>query len=141
MKETEQYCTPRVTDFTVSHLASGKLSRKALPTSKSNEIYQNYVCSCLLRIARKVQARLPVSQVVVHAVAELLNRATGLLENRVILSVAIPRATLERLNFTAIDPYDSMSNFNHSINFTRTGGFKPVDRVSIAAPIPYPKRS
>ena len=130
-----------IPDFTVSQLASGKLSRKALPISKSNEIYQDYVCSCLLRTAREVQAHLPVSQVVVHAVAAVLNRATGLLENQVILSVAMPRDTLERMNFTAIDPSDAMSNFNHTMKFTRTGGFKPVDRVGIAAPIPYPKRS
>jgi len=133
--------TDVIPDFMVSQLASGKLSRKALPISRSNEIYQDYVCSCLLRIAREVQAHLPVSQVVVHAVAESLNTATGLLENQVILSVAMPRATLERMNFTAIDPSDSMSNFNHTMKFTRTAGFKPVDRVGIAAPIPYPRRS
>ena len=129
-----------IPDFTVSQLGSGKLSRKALPISKSNEIYQDYVCSCLLRIAREVQAHLPVSQVVVHALTESLNTATGLLANQVILSVAMPRDTLERMNFTAIDPSDAMVNFNHTMKFTRTGGFKPVDRVGIAAPIPYPKR-
>ena len=130
-----------IPDFTVSQLASGKLSRKALPISKSNEMYQDYVCSCLLRIAREVQAHLPISQVVVHAITESLNTATGLLENQVILSVAMPRDTLEQMNFTAIDPSDALSNFNHTMKFTRTGGFKPVDRVGIAAPIPRPKRS
>lgn len=43
-----------IPDFVVTQLASGKLSRKALPVSRFNEIYQDYVCSCLLRVAREV---------------------------------------------------------------------------------------
>lgn len=129
-----------IPDFTMSQLTSGKISRKALSATKFNEIYQDYVCSCLLRVAREVQAHLPVSQVVVHAIAESLNTATGIVEKQVILSVAMPRTTVERMNFTAIDPSDSMLNFNHNMKFTKTGGFQPVDRVGIAAPIPYPKK-
>ncbi|MGF7218798.1 hypothetical protein GGR92_004977 [Spirosoma lacussanchae] len=129
-----------IPDFTVSQLASGKLSRKAVSASKFNELYQDYVCSCLLRIAREVQAHLPVSQVVVHAIGESLNSATGLLEKPILVSAAMPRVTLERINFAVIDPSDSMRNFNHTMKFTKTGGFQPVERVGLAAPIPYPKK-
>ncbi|MEZ0612299.1 hypothetical protein ACAW74_27570 [Fibrella sp. WM1] len=132
--------TDVVPDFTVSQLASGKLSRKPLSASKFNELYQDYVCSCLLRIGREVQAHLPVSQVVVHALARNLNTATGLVEKQVILSVAMPRFTLDGINMMAIDPSDSMRNFNHTMKFTKTGGFSPVERVGLAAPIPFPKR-
>ena len=129
-----------IPDFTVSQLASGKLSRKALSASKFNELYQDYVCSCLLRIAREVQAHLPVSQVVVHAIGESLNTATGRVEKPIIVSAAMPRATLEHINFAAIDPSDSMRNFNHTMKFTKTAGFLPVERIGLAAPIPYPKK-
>lgn len=129
-----------IPDFVVSQLSSGKLSRKALPISKFNELYQDYVCSCLLRVAREMQALLPVSQVVVHALAKQLNPVNGLIESQVIVSAAMPRATLTELNFTALDPSDSMRNFNHNMKFTKTGGFQTVDRVGLAAPLPLNKR-
>ena len=124
-----------IPDFVVSQLASGKLSRKNLPVSKFNELYQDYVCGCLLRVAREVFAHLPVNQVVVHALAEQLNPATGQVERQVIVSVSIPRATLAKLNFTSLDPSDSMQNFNHTMKFTKTGGFQGVERVGLAAPL------
>ncbi|MBC6605365.1 hypothetical protein H8B13_00895 [Hymenobacter sp. BT188] len=129
-----------IPDFVVTQLASGKLSRKTLPISKFNELYQDYVCGCLLRVAREVQAHLPVSQVVVHALTKQLNPATGLIENQVIASAAMPRDTLAQLNFTALDPSDSMRNFNHTMKFTKTGGFQAVDRVGLAAPIQNRKK-
>ena len=124
-----------IPDFVVSQLASGKLSRKSLSISKFNELYQDYVCGCLLRVAREVQAHLPVSQVIVHALSNQLNSATGQMEDQVILSVAMPRTTLKQLNFTALDPSDAMCNFNHTMKFTKTGGFQVVDRVGLAAPL------
>lgn len=129
-----------IPDFVVTQLASGKLSRKQLPISKFNELYQDYVCGCLLRVAREVQAHLPVSQVVVHALSKQLNTATGLIESQVIVSAAMPRETLSQLNFTALDPSDSMRNFNHTMKFTKSGGFQAVDRVGLAAPLSNRKR-
>lgn len=75
-----------------------------------------------------MMAHLPVSQAVVHAHAEQLNSATGLLERQVIVFVAMPRATLSPLNFAALDPSDSMRNFNHTMKFTKAGGFQAVER-------------
>ena len=128
-----------IPDFVVSQLASGKLSRKAMPSGKFNELYQDYVCSCLLRVAREVLAHLPVSQVVVHAFAKQLNTATGLVERQVIVSASMPRSTMETLNFTALDPSDSMQNFNHTMKFTKTLGFQAVERVGLAAPLASPR--
>ncbi|AWM32121.1 hypothetical protein [Hymenobacter nivis] len=128
-----------IPDFVVSQLASGKLSRKKLSLSKFNELYQDLVCGALLRVAREVFAHLPVAQVVTHALVEQLNPATGQIERHVIASASMPRATLETLNFTALDPSDSMRNFTHTMKFTKTGGFQAVERVGLAAPVPSPR--
>lgn len=124
-----------IPNFVVSQLASGKLSRKNLSVSKFNELYQDLVCGALLRVAREVFAHLPVTQVVTHALVEQLNPATGQIERQVIVSISMPRATLEKLNFTALDPSDSMRNFSHTMKFTKTGGFQAVERVGLAAPL------
>lgn len=110
-------------------LKSGKLSVKQIPKGKYFELYQDGVCSAVLRIAREVFAILPVDLVIVTAMDELLNTHTGHLEEQPILSVAIPRITLDKLNMDLIDPSDSMRNFVHKMDFKKTQGFQATERI------------
>jgi hypothetical protein len=110
-----------------SLLKSGKLSVKQIPTSRFYDIYQDYVCGCVLRIARELFALLPVEMALINSHSRLLNTKTGIIEDMPILSVMIPRITLEGLNFDAIDPSDSMKNFVHRMNFKKGQGFNPVE--------------
>lgn len=110
-------------------LKSGKLSVKKMPKGKFNEIYQDYVCSCVLRIANELFSAIPDQLVIVTAVDELLNSKTGHLEEAPILSVAISRTTMNTLNLETIDPSDSMSNFIHNMSFKKTNGFDRVERL------------
>lgn len=112
-----------------SLLQSGKLSVKKMPTSKFNELLQDYVSSCVLRVGQELLSILPERLVIVTAVDSLLNSATGHLEDQPILSVALARETLFKLNMQSIDPSDSMKNFVHTMNFKKTTGFMPVDKV------------
>lgn len=112
-------------------LKSGKLSVKKMPAGQFWEIYQDYVAGAVLRVARELCATVPVRLVFVTAVAVLLNPANGHLEEQPILSVKIPRDTLARLNFTALDPSDALSNFVHVAEFRRTKGLGPVRRLAV----------
>ena len=110
-------------------LKSGKLSVKKTPKGQFNEVYQDYVCSCALRVANEIFSAIPDNMVIVTAVDELLNTKTGHLEKSPILSVCIPRSTLKSLKMETIDPSDSMSNFIHNMSFKKTKGFGAVSRV------------
>lgn len=112
-----------------SLLKSGKISVKKMPKGRFNEIYQDYVCSCVLRVGNELFATIPDKLVLVTAVDELLNSQTGHLEEGPILSVAVSRNTIECLNLEAIDPSDSMINFKHNMSFKKTKGFERVDRI------------
>ena len=109
---------------------TGKLSVKPMPKTKFYELYQDYVCSCVLRIAREVFAILPVKKVYIHAIGEVLNSATGHIEEAPILSVIIPRESLSRLNFDYIDCSDAMQNFIHNMKFRKTKGFDAVEKIT-----------
>lgn len=113
-----------------SLLQSGKLSVKSMPKGGFNELYQDYVCSCILRAANELIAILPIKMVIVHAMDKLLSTQTGHLEDTCILSVAVARETIESLNMQMIDPSDSMKNFVHNMSFKKTKGFEPVDKIS-----------
>jgi len=114
---------------TVSLLKTGKVSVKQMSKSHFYRIYQDYVCSATLRIARELFALLPIDDVVVTALDKIVNSQTGHLEEQPILSVLIPRVTFSHLNLDALDPSDSMGNFLHRMDFRQTAGFRPIERL------------
>ncbi len=110
-------------------LKSGKLSEKPFTKARYFEIYQDYICSAALRVACDIFAILPVEQALVSIKENLLNPATGLVESQCILSVQIPRKTLEGLNLVSVDPSSCLRNFIHQMNFSKTDGFLPVKEI------------
>lgn len=110
-------------------LKSGKLSVKEMPKAKFFELYQDYICGCVLRIARELFALLPIQMAIITGLGKVLNTKTGQMEECPILSVAVPRVTLSTLNFELLDPSTSMSNFAHRMNFKKSAGFGAVDRI------------
>lgn len=121
-----------IPDYEVKQLASGKLSKREMSASKFNELYQDHVCSAVIRIAREVFAYLPVDKVRVSAVSDLLNQKTGHLEEKPVLSVIFSANTISLLNLQSIDPSDSMQNFVHSMNFKKTSGFSEVVKAVLS---------
>lgn len=111
-------------------LQSGKLSVKKMPVGMFNEIYQDYVCSCILRLGNELLAILPDEIVLVHIMDDLLNKKTGHKEQQCIVSVAISRETIANLNMDMIDPSDSLENFVHNMKFMKTKGFGAVEKIS-----------
>ncbi|MBD3110178.1 DUF4236 domain-containing protein [Bacillus sp. AGMB 02131] len=118
-----------VPEFTKSLTKTGKVSTKAMTKTMYYDIQQDYVCSCVIRIAREMFALLPINEIIIHCLDEQLNSATGYKEKVVILSVKIDRVTLNSLNFESIDCSDAMTNFEHNMMFRKTKGFWAVDRV------------
>lgn len=107
----------------------GKLSVRKISTTKFYELYQDYVCGAVIRVARELFALLPVEMVINTAVGEILNPATGHTDEHPILSVAISRKTMDKLNFEMLDPSDSLVNFVHNIKFQKAKGFSPVEKI------------
>jgi len=112
-----------------SLLKSGRLSEKRMPRSQYHELFQDHVCSAVLRVAREVMANLPVDLVLVTAKDRLLNKQTGHLEEQALLSAVIPRSTINELNLDLIDPSDSMQNFVHRMDFKKSRGFQPIEAL------------
>jgi hypothetical protein len=118
-----------IPDFILNQTATGKVSKKKMPVQKFFELYQDYVCSCALRVAREIFSFLPMEMVIIHVTSEMVNSSTGHLEQQTILSVAMPKTTLNKLNFETIDPSDSMKNFKYNMKFSKTAGFSMVPNI------------
>lgn len=119
-----------IPDYELKLTSTGKLSRKNMAKGNFYELYQDHVCSVVLRISREVFAYLPVDFAIINAKAEMVDPQSGHLEKKIILSIKIMPETIQKLNLDMIDPSDSMRNFVHNMNFKKTSGFSEVDKVS-----------
>lgn len=107
---------------------TGKLSSKKMTKTMHYDIAQDYICSCVLRIAREVFALLPVEKVVIHVV-DKVQPILGDEYDDTVLSVLIERNQFMHINFECIDASDTIETFKCNMNFKKTGGLKPVKRI------------
>jgi hypothetical protein len=115
--------------------ASGKVSVKPIAKSRFIELYQDYICSCVLRVARELFALLPVETILISASAETFDTSTGRSTERPILSVAISRSIINSLNFDMIDPSDAIMNMPHRGELKasrKTGDFEIITPLTVA---------
>ena len=119
-----------IPDYELRQTSTGKLSKKNMSKSNYYLLYQDYICSCVLRIARETFAYLPIPHVRINVLAKILNSKTGYMDNMPILSVNIVEETLASLNIEKVDPSDCMQNFIHNMDFLKTKGFRPVKLVT-----------
>ncbi len=115
--------------------ASGKVSVKAIPKSRFAEIYQDYICSCVLRAARELFALLPIETLLISSSAETLDTTTGQTVERPFLSVVISRNIINSINFNMIDPSDSIMSMPHRGDLRtsrKTGDFELITPLTVA---------
>jgi len=115
-----------IPDTVKSLTKTGKLSQRKMGKTMFYEYYQDYVCSCVIRVARELFALLPIRTVLIHADNTQLNTATGHEESVLILSVRFSRKDFEAINFERIDCSDAIEHFEHHMEFLKTKGFREV---------------
>jgi hypothetical protein len=115
--------------------ASEKLSVKTMPKGMFHEIYVEYLCGCVLRVAREVFALLPVDTVLITAMPDSLDSRTGQTLEKPVLSVAVPRAALAGLDFDQLNPADAIENFQFRGEFKvsrQAEAFKAINPITPA---------
>lgn len=110
---------------------TGKVSTRNMAKGKFYELYQNHICSCVLRVARELFAYLPIEKVFINASANILDTATGNENEQIILSVKITKESSEFINFEMINPSDTIEQFENNMKFRKTKGFAPVEKLQV----------
>lgn len=121
---------------TQSLTAAGKLSSKETPRAHFMEVYQDFLCSAVLRIAREVHALLDVGSVLVTVYS---TEHAGI-DFQPVLSAIFERRALHALDFARIDPSDAVETFPCRTEFKasrRTGAFKSISPFQ-SADVPLP---
>ncbi|WP_432352929.1 DUF4236 domain-containing protein [Sporosarcina sp. A2] len=111
----------------VSLTAKGNLTRKNMVKTNYFALYQDYVCSCVLAIARSVLAISPTYQVVIHVYDK--SQADEPPIKGCILSTRVTRDELSNHLFEIIDCSKTIETFEHHMNHLKTKGFRLVDEL------------
>jgi len=112
---------------TLTLTSTNKVSRKKMGVINYLALYQDYVCSCVIRIAREVFAILPTDSVLIHVYDS--SQAEPLPRMGCILSTRVNRRELEYLDFENIDCSDTVETFEHNMKYLKTKGFKLVEEL------------
>ena len=112
--------------------STGRLTSKPMPKARFHDIYQDYVCSCVLRVGREALALLPIDGIIVTATVTS-SQCTQVTQSEpkdvCILSVAMTREALAALNFEHLDPSDTVENLPHRgdvLASKKSGEFTPI---------------
>lgn len=94
-------------------------NKSSMKISEYNDLLQDYVCSCAIRVARDIFALLPVSHVIVNALSE----------GNTVLSVDFERRIFTKLKFQGSDASDLVEEFKCNMVFDCQNGFQPVSQL------------
>lgn len=112
--------------------AWGKLSVKAMPHGRFHEIYQDYICGCVLRVARELFVLLPIQTALITAKAE---SSAGEDQNyQPVLSVALNRSDIAIIDWANADASDTVESFPHHGDAKasrRSGQFTTITPLTI----------
>ena len=87
-----------------------------LPQRVYNDLLQDYVCGCAIRVARDILALLPLRRVIINTSDS----------NRPILSVDFDRKNFEQIDFSTGDASDIVESLSHRMNFNPDTGFGQI---------------
>lgn len=111
----------------LSLTATNKVSRKKMSATNYLALYQDYVCSCIIRIAREVFAILPINTVLIHVYDFSQAEPSPIMG--CILSTRVNRVDVENLKFEDIDCSDTIETFELNMKYLKTKGFKLVEEL------------
>lgn len=92
---------------------------KELPKQDYNELLQDYVCGCAIRVARDMFALLPLRHILINASDK----------NKLILSVDFKKRAFLNLDFENLDASDIVEQFENRMNFDSQNGFSAVEPI------------
>ncbi|MGM0867395.1 MAG: hypothetical protein ACQEWF_22260 [Bacillota bacterium] len=116
-----------VPEHVLSLTKTGKVSERKMAKGKYLQLYQDYVCSCVLRIGREFINLLPIQNVVIDVYDHSLEEVAEL---GCILSIKLDRDRVGAMDFTSIDCSDVVETFNPNMTFLKTKGFKYVEELA-----------
>ncbi|MEZ5654968.1 MAG: hypothetical protein R3E04_03605 [Sphingobium sp.] len=114
----------------ISLLKSGKASLKAIPVGKRHELHRDAICSAAVRVAIEFLACLPIEEVEVVMLTDLLDRGTGHIDARPVLHLRVALQALGALNLHRAEPTALVERLGGHMDWVRRDGFRAINAAA-----------
>ncbi len=108
---------------------SGKLNRMDTDKASLYNLIRDYICSLTLRVVSDIFATLPADGVIINVVDDRIDSETEAISEITVLSAAMDRESIERLNFNVLNPWRTLSDMYCAMDFKKTEAPGEVKRV------------
>lgn len=116
---------------TVTLLKSGKASFKALATGKRLEMHRDAICSAALRVAIEFLGTLPLDEVEVLMLTDILDPATGHIDGAPVLHVRVSEQVLRTVNLARTDACALVERLGGHMAWARRDGFRVINAAAL----------
>ncbi|MBP8234839.1 MAG: hypothetical protein KAY22_21325 [Rhizorhabdus sp.] len=117
-------------DESVTLLKSGKASFKALAAGKRLEMHRDAICSAALRVAIEFLSTLPLDEVEVLMLTDILDPATGHIAGLPVLYVRVAEQALRAVNLGRTDACALVERLGGHISWSRRDGFRAINAAA-----------
>ncbi len=112
---------------TVTLLKSGKASFKALPAGKRSEMHRDAICAAAVRVAMEFLSTLPLDEVEVLMLTDILDRGSGHIEALPVLYLRASAQALQSLNLTRTEATPLVERLGGHMEWSRKDGFRAIN--------------
>lgn len=115
---------------TVTLLKSGKASFKTLAPGKRLEMHRDAICSAALRVAIEFLTTLPLDEVEVLMLTDILDPGTGHIDGAPVLHVRVAEQALRAVNLGRTDAVALVERLGGHMSWSRRDGFRTINVVA-----------
>jgi hypothetical protein len=108
-------------------LKSGKASVKTLPVGRRYEIHREAICSAAVRVAVEFLSVLPVDEVEVLMLTDILDRATGHIDARPVLHLRVAAQAVRALNLARTEAPALVERLGGHMDWSKREGFRALN--------------
>ncbi|MCY1153329.1 MAG: DUF4236 domain-containing protein [Sphaerochaetaceae bacterium] len=121
---------PEIEDFPnkkAKQLSSGKISIKEKTLKEKKKDYFTSILSISLYVASIAFSSAPtINEVIVSGYTQRLNKALGTVEDQYVYSIKFDKGQFSKINFSNIDPIETIKYFNHKLDITKSFDLKTI---------------
>ena len=115
---------------TVTLLKSGKASVKDLAVGKRLEMHRDAICSAAIRTAMEFLAALPIDEVEVLMLTDILDRSTGYIQSLPVLHLRATSQALGSLNLPRTHAVAVVERIGAHMDWSKRDGFRAINGAS-----------
>ncbi|HEX8444849.1 MAG TPA: hypothetical protein VF631_14515 [Allosphingosinicella sp.] len=111
----------------ITLLKSGKASVKSLQLGRRYEIHRDTICSAAVRVALEFLSVLPIDEVEVLMLTDILDRATGHIEARPVLHLRVAAQAVRALNLARTEAPALVERLGGHKDWSKREGFRALN--------------